>query len=938
MTGDELLKRLAEAAGGAMAPDSMPAGAVRFTLEYHVPPDLAAERARVAELLGSQAFLLEPMDEDRSVRLGRFLVLQFPGVARHFSDRALYEMGNALAGRLDLISCEPDVGARIYGEPDARGLDLSRPEGVVVDLWCKSNAPAPAEIRWALSAIRAPQAWEVSPAKGSGILVGQPDTGVAAHPELESDAIAWDKARNILEGGTDPRDPLSSSMANPGHGTATASVVVSRDDKGVLAGSAPGARLAPIRCVNDVKIFDGAPVAAAINHARKVGCDVVTMSLGGFPSSAIGAAVADAVDAGLIVLAAAGNCVKIVVYPAFDDRVIAVAGVDAQDRPWKGTSKGAQVDISAPAENVFVARRAPNDGGAPHIEGGQGTSYAVALTAGVAATWLAHHGRGAVRAEAARRGVSVQALFLSALRQTARRPAGWDRAAMGAGVVDAEALLKLRLRDITGAFAPMAARAEAGDVEQIWRLALARANVDGFDWARHGAEAAALAAKAHLVSRRSAAGMETLGFGGLRASTEVAATAPAILRKLLARAPDLSPSADVAASAGEVEQLLRIVGKSSGGGVESAAAVTVEAARRRLRGGHADKILDKLATALGALPSETEALADERKRVVTDAQSGLRKLAEDGLAAGLTATERVGIEALVNIHDRPALRVRNGDVDPNDPLLGDWQATLLLAADKPPVALASVGRIDLDGEHVGTGFVVAPGCIMTNRHVLEAIAEEFRKLDGSTGFAFTGEPSINFADDGLGDARRFRITRVIAAGPDRIDDTVDFAHLDMALLQVETRNSANMDLPAALPMIEDPQIAASKAEIFVAGYPARPPAAAVLDPETNVIRPDVVARLREIFGLAYSVKYLSPGEIDNPAGSLTGDARGWVFAHDATTLGGNSGSWVIRIGEPFGVIGLHFGGGTLRANFAHGIAAVRKTGLIGQLGDELTWI
>jgi serine protease len=937
VTGNELIRKLAKIASGQIEADQMPSYVVRFALEYRDPPSVEGEHTKLARHLGSEVFSLEPLEPDKTVRLGRFLILQFPGIARTFSTHALYDMANALREALNLVACEPDVGARIYGEPDARDLERTLPEGAIVDLWCKSNSAPPSGRLWALDAIRARQAWTLSPKKGVGVLVGQPDTGVAFHPELEAGSLALGKARNLIEGGDNPADPLDPSMANPGHGTATASAVISRE-AGEMAGVAPGALLAPIRCINDVKIFDGAPVAAAVNHARKVGCDVITMSLGGFHSSALAAAVADAVGAGIIVLAAAGNCVGFVVYPAFDDNVIAVAGVDVNDRPWKGTSHGSAVDVAAPAENIYIARRQPGDGGHAVVSAGQGTSFAVALTAGAAALWLSHHGRDAVRAEALKRGMTAQALFCAALIQSARRPAGWDAGSYGAGIVDAEALLKLALRDIV-ARAPTRVASPEGDLETIWRFASNREKLNGFDWAQHGAEATLLAAQAEILSRRARAGMEAVGVGVLRPSAEVAARAPAILRNLFGQAQDASLTRGVTPSATSNERLLKIVGKSSGGGSESAAAVTVETARRRLRDGHDRVIVDKLDAALGSLPLGGAALSTDRKNVTEDAYKALRKLSEDGLAAALTPDESFGIEALINIHDRPALRVKNGKIDQQDPLLGDWGGSLLPANHLLEPVLASVGRIDLDGVHLGTGFVVASGCIMTNRHVLEAIAEEFRQANGSETWAFTGQATINFAEDGFGDEKRFKILRVIAAGPNRINEIVDFAHLDMAVLEVETKNIRGNRLPGALPLLAREELVQLKSEILVAGYPARPGINALRDPVTGVVRDDVVTRLGKLFGLAYSVKYLSPGEIDFPAGKLDGDARAWVFAHDATTLGGNSGSWAIWLGEPFGVVGLHFGGGTLRANYAHGLAAVRKSGVLAAAGLEGTnWI
>jgi V8-like Glu-specific endopeptidase len=265
--------------------------------------------------------------------------------------------------------------------------------------------------------------------------------------------------------------------------------------------------------------------------------------------------------------------------------------------------------------------------------------------------------------------------------------------------------------------------------------------------------------------------------------------------------------------------------------------------------------------------------------------------------------------------------VRGGEVSIDDPQIGNW-APLLAGNPTLKPALESVGRVDLDGQHAGSGFVVAPGILMTNRHVLEVLAEEFRGGADSSVWEFSGRPSVNFDDLGRGTAKRFAITDVIFAGPDRIDDTVDFRHLDVALLAVETRNAVGQDLPKPLTWLDDVGLLTKGTQIIVAGYPARPGTDSLRDPATGAVRRDVIKRLQEMFGFDYSTKYLSPGEIDFEPGKLTGDDEAWAIAHDATTLGGSSGSWVMHLGEPFGVLGLHFGGGTLRANFAHALSRI----------------
>ena len=121
---------------------------------------------------------------------------------------------------------------------------------------------------------------------------------------------------------------------NPGHGTGTSSVVASREgDK--MAGSAPLATLVPLRAVKSVVVFDHGRVAAAVDYSRRNGAHVITMSLGGAWSSSLRAAIRKAIDSGIIVLAAAGNYVHVVVWPARYPEVVAVAGYNITISPGR---------------------------------------------------------------------------------------------------------------------------------------------------------------------------------------------------------------------------------------------------------------------------------------------------------------------------------------------------------------------------------------------------------------------------------------------------------------------------------------------------------------------------------------------------------------------------------------------------------------------------
>ncbi|MET4804403.1 S8 family serine peptidase, partial [Bradyrhizobium sp. LB11.1] len=786
----DLLRLIARAAKGTAS--GMPPGIVRFTLELPHGLEFDDLRSRLITLLGVETFTLEPL----AATAPEFVVLQFPGVRRAIAPPRLFAVSAYLADELGLVSCVPDIGSTLYAEPDARLLRDDVPESVITNAFCWSDAAVPTDTRWALNKIGAVEAWSLPNGRGEGVIIAQPDTGVSQHAELEAGSLALEKAANILEGGSIPTDPLREGTANPGHGTATSSTAVSRE-QGSMTGSAPLAQVVPIRCIEDVKIFDGAPVARAILHAVSINADVISMSLGGIYSPPIAAAVKKAVAADCIVVAASGNCVGFVVYPASDRNVISLGGTDIGDKPWKGTSRGSRVDISAPAENVFVARRTPGDDGNGIVAGGQGTSFATALTAGVAATWISHFGRDNIRAEARKRAISVQELFRAALKNTVRTPDGWQARLNGAGIVDAHALLRLPLLDIQlspGAVemaAPSVLDKGDRDIEEIFKLAETRLNQDGFDWARFGAEASFLAADERRRTDPKKAGLVESRLRP-KPSRAVAASAPPVLNRVLLRArsgPELVRPLELPLSV--ARNRLKLLGKRPGeheASVESAQAYLTEGGRTEILR-HVESTLNSLDAKLGVSPESTEA----RRNLIDRADQILSDLADNGGSGIRGNVDIANLEALVMMKGRPAIKITEGVFDQDSLKGSDWAGPFAIAPDDLKKMAGQVGRVDIDGDHVGTGFVVGDGLIMTNRHVAEAIADQV----GSK-WILQDDVTINFDDRGEGDEKRFKIRSLVYAGADPISDAVNFAHLDLAIFEVETSNAAKAKFPSRM--------------------------------------------------------------------------------------------------------------------------------------------
>lgn len=306
---------------------------------------------------------------------------------------------------------------------------------------------------WSLHNANVINAWSIfgTGQPGAGVIVGHPDTGFTPHPDLADPArLLIGQGFDFDDDDPDPIDDLDDGfLDNPGHGTGTGSVIVSNRGASpglpppeFVSGVAPFASLIPIRATESVVLFSMRGVRRAIDHAVAKRAHVISISLGGpLPSPALRDAVRRATDAGTIVLAAAGNQVGVVVFPAAFEETIAVAASTFDDAEWSGSSRGDAVDITAPGASIWRAR-VERGSGTPFrfsINRGSGTSFAVAATAGVAALWVSLHGfNNLVNRYGA---AQIPRVFKSLLQATCRTPAGWDTDNFGPGIVDARALL-----------------------------------------------------------------------------------------------------------------------------------------------------------------------------------------------------------------------------------------------------------------------------------------------------------------------------------------------------------------------------------------------------------------------------------------------------------------------------------------------------------------
>ncbi|MDF0676941.1 MAG: S8/S53 family peptidase [Nitrospira sp.] len=301
--------------------------------------------------------------------------------------------------------------------------------------------------------------------------MAHPDTGYWQHPETWTEArgkrpIDATNGRNYYEGGNNAVDPLLSDrrLDNPGHGTASGSVIVSpfgcqlANAAGCVNGIARGAQLIPLRVHRTVSQFNTSYLSQAIHDVAEgkiVGQPrLMSIAMGGSPTLSMWKAVKAAEKNGVLIVAAAGNYVRTVVWPARFHSAIAVAAGNVRCQPWKHSSNGSAVDIMAPGESVW--RATLNEQHEPINGMGKGTTFATGHVAGSAALWLSVHRHEPAFQTLAERGLLTET-FRAALQTSAWRPANgtnppgtqcnstqWD-SDYGTGILDIAALLDVPL-------------------------------------------------------------------------------------------------------------------------------------------------------------------------------------------------------------------------------------------------------------------------------------------------------------------------------------------------------------------------------------------------------------------------------------------------------------------------------------------------------------
>lgn len=255
-------------------------------------------------------------------------------------------------------------------------------------------------VDWGLATNNISDLWRDS--QGESIRAAVLDTGADLdHPDLAGAIVAHRDFSHSRRGSQDVQ----------GHGTHVTGTIAARKNQQGVVGVAPLCDILVAKVLGDDGSGASSSVAQGVDWALSEDADIISMSLGSSqPSPVILRALERAVKAGKFVICAAGNDGRMnsVNYPARWNFAVAVGAVDKNGNIAKFSSRGEEVDICAPGQDVLST-----------FPGGRyarlsGTSMATPFVTGVVALMLSKHRRSGGESQ-----IKTQKDLLDHLRKTA---------------------------------------------------------------------------------------------------------------------------------------------------------------------------------------------------------------------------------------------------------------------------------------------------------------------------------------------------------------------------------------------------------------------------------------------------------------------------------------------------------------------------------------
>ena len=333
-------------------------------------------------------------------------------------------------------------GLLVYGELLYEG---KAPEGSSGSVWVSSiTTLSTYSSQYFQNKVHLPVAHQRS--TGGSTVVAVLDTGIdSSHPQIAGRIAPGGynfvsnstNTADVGDGQDNDNDGATDELV--GHGTFTA---------GIIALTAPDAKLLPITVLNSDGKGDNWWIAKGVFHAIDRGVEVINMSLTStYDSMAVIDAIEEATTHGIVVVAAAGNWNRDEPreYPAMDDDIPVLGVIATDDNDVKGSfsNYSDRLFICAPGVNAMVGNTAIPDRSIastlPNNTFGlaQGTSMATPVISGAAALIRSQHPEWAAApaaVTATRSALATTAVNINAANPGLVGQLGHGRADVGAAV------------------------------------------------------------------------------------------------------------------------------------------------------------------------------------------------------------------------------------------------------------------------------------------------------------------------------------------------------------------------------------------------------------------------------------------------------------------------------------------------------------------------
>lgn len=328
------------------------------------------------------------------------------------------------------------------------------------------------------------------------------------------------------------------------------------------------------------------------------------------------------------------------------------------------------------------------------------------------------------------------------------------------------------------------------------------------------------------------------------------------------------------------------------------------------------------------------------------AEDLIADLAEQGLSllqnqpdARLPTKMILSLETIIKADgSRPCLKIVDGAADLDHPMARQWREQLVLTRSHVARIAGATGRVQprngSSAHFFGTCFLFDRNArlALTNRHVAVAAIRKSIGVHAAvpgrdllTSFKFHGNPlTVEFdGEHGSTRAKQFSVEEILLPPwPWSVDrPTMDIAVLRLAPSTLELPEAVSVSTDASF---EQEEILTS---VAVVGFPGQPQDRAGVTDGVDWAWVD-----RELFGEVYGVKRLAPCIVHQSPNADPASAASLTFGHDASTLGGSSGSGMYAWLDGAAAFGIHFAGISADSNRAHGFSPMPTAVLLNQFG------